>query len=173
MSGRTEAVVEFQTKILRASMTRPANTTAYTSGDVLAAVTTDAHLTFEGAVQPKKLSGSISTARLFSSANQGTKLEAELWLFHTDITEVGDNEAFAPSDAELLTCIGRIDFSASSWAVGNAGSGASGNAMVEVKNIGLALRGAGQDIYGVLVARNAYTPVSGEVITAELVITQD
>jgi hypothetical protein len=172
MSDRFEAVVEFQTKIIRAALTRSANTTAYASGEVLAAAAGD-HLTFEEAVLPKKLSGSISTARIYSSANVGTKPELELYLFHTDIAEVGDNTAFAPSDAEMLTCIGVIDFAASDWKVGKADSGADGNAMIEVKNIGLAFRGAGTSIYGVLVHRGAYTPVSGEIFTVDLVVTHD
>lgn len=172
MSGKTESIIEFTTKQVRASLTRPANVTAYAAGDVVAAAAGD-HFTFEELIQPKTLSGSISTARLHSSGNQGTKLDGELWLFSADIAEVGDNAAFNPSDAEMLTMIGIIDFGVASWRVGSAGAGASGNAVCEVKNIGLALKGAGQTVYGVLVARNGYTPLSGEIFTCDLVVTQD
>jgi len=172
MSDKTEAIIEFTTKTIRASLTRPANTTAYAAGDVLAAAD-DSHLTFEEAFKVKKLSGSISTARCHSSANVATKADLELWLFHTDITEVGDNEAFAPSDAAMLTLIGVIDFATANWRIGTVTSGGGGNAVCEVKNIGLALRGAGTTMYGVLVHRGSYSPVSGEIFTVDLIVTQD
>lgn len=172
MSGSTEAIAVFQTKVVRASLTRPANATAYTDGDVLAAAD-DSHLTFLEAVQPKKLSGSITTARVHSSANQGTKPELELWLFGSDIAEVGDNAPFAPSDAEALNLIGVIDFAESGWRIGLSGGGAAGNAVCQSDNIGLTFRAFTQNVYGVLVLRNAYTPVSGEVFTVDLVVTQD
>lgn len=172
MGQRQESITTFYTKELRDSITRPANTTAYTAGDVIAEVTTNDHFVFSDAVKAGHNTGMISNARIFSSANQGTKLDAELWLFHTNITEAGDNAAFAPTDAELLTLVGIIDFPVASWKAGNATAGADGNSVCVVENIGIAFR-AIQNLYGVLVARNAYTPVESEVFTIDLVIAQD
>jgi hypothetical protein len=109
----------------------------------------------------------ITNARITSSVNAGTKPDLELWLFRSDIAEVGDNEAFAVTDAEQLTRIGIIDFPVANWIVGGA------NAVCEVSNIGLAFKAATSSIYGVLVVRNTYTPVSGETLTVELVVAQD
>ena len=168
--------VQFNTKVAVSSVTRPANTIDYTAGDVVSTVT-DAHFTFVDAARPgtqnKQLGGSIATARLHSSANVATKMDAELWLFHTDIAEVADNSAFAPTDAEMLTLVGVIDFATANWKAGIATAGAAGNAVCEAFNLGLAFKSATTTLYGQLVVRNAYVPVSGEVFTAELVISRD
>lgn len=174
MTGQKQvAVVEFQTRVVRASVTRPANTTAYTAGDIIAAITTDNHLTFSDVVENSGGTGSIDGVRVTSSANQTTKPDLELWLFHTDIVEVGDNVAFAPTDAEMLTRVGIIDLSLNSWKTGNAASGAAGNSCIEVSNLGAIFNTATKDLYGVLVVRNAYAPVTGEIFTVELLVTRD
>ena len=73
----------------------------------------------------------------------------------------------------MLTRIGVIDFDQADWKIGNAGAGATGNAGCEVHNLGIVFVAADTTIYGQLVARNAYTPVSGEIFTVDLLITQD
>lgn len=174
MSQRQESITTFKTVVIRDAITRPANTTAYTAGDVIAEVTTNDHLLFSEVVRkgPNHGSGMITNAIIRSSANQGTKLDAELWLFSVDMTEVADNAAFAPTDAELLTLVGVIDFPVASWKAGAATAGAGGNAVCLVENIGIAFRTT-ENLYGVLVARNAYTPVASEIFTVDLVIAQD
>lgn len=175
MTTKVNAVIEFQTKAARASLTRPANTTQYAAGDVISAVTTNNHFEFEDVVRrgPSLLSGSISSARIVSSANQATKLDAELWLFDTDIAEVADNSAFAPTDAEMLTLVGIIPFPVADWYVGDATSGAGGNAVCQVDGLSIAFQARTTTLYGQLVARNTYTPVSGEIFTVDIVVTQD
>ena len=183
MGNRQESIIQFRTKRFTDAITRPANAAAYAAGDVISEVTTNDHLTFGTATAvdgsgnpvgaPGKLSGSIDVARCFSSANQSTLPDLELWLFHTDIAEVADNSAFAPTDAEMLTLIGIIDFPVADWKVGTATAGAGGNAVCEARQIGLPFRLATQVLYGQLVVRNAYTPVTSETFTVELVVTQD
>ena len=180
------AVNSFRTRVFRSALTRPANTDAYAAGDVISAVTTNAHFTFGTALsgamvgdqkklgRPGFLSGAINALRLHSSANQATKLDAQLFLFHTDITAVADNAAFAPTDAEMLTLVGVIDIPSYSWSVGAAAAGADGNAVAEIKNIDLPyITGVTGQLFGQLVARNAYVPVSGEMLTIDLVVTPD
>lgn len=169
--------VQFNTKLVTSALTRPADTTDYAAGDVISAATSNDHFTFLDAARSggknKQLGGAIATARLHSSANVAVKLDSELWLFREDIAEVADNSAFAPTDAEMLTLIGVIDFNLANWKEGNATVGAGGNAVVEAFNLGLAFKSATTTIYGQLVARNAYIPVTGEIFTVELVISQD
>lgn len=175
MGSRIQSITEFRTKKARASLTRPADTTAYTAGDVVSAVTTNDHYTFEGAVVKGRgrLSGALSSAICYTSANVATKPDLELWVFDTDIAEVADNGAFAPTDAELLTLIGVVSFPTGDFLVGTATAGAGGNAVCLVENIGIAFQAASTSLYGQLVMRNAYVPVSGEVFTVDLLITQD
>ena len=151
-----------------ASITRPADTTAYADGDVVADSTSAAAaLMFKGLCGDGD--GAVIRGAMFSSsAIPGTKLNADLWLFHTAPTSYGnDNGAFALSDADLLNCVGVIPLDGTTAA----------NVKVStlnyvVVNQGLAIPvkslTADRALYGVLVARNAYTPASAEVITVKL-----
>lgn len=151
-----------------ATITRPANTTAYTDGDVIADSTSAAAvLKFpkicgdgEGAV--------IRCAMFSSSIVPATKLNADLFLFHTAPTSYGnDNEAFALSDADLLNCVGVVSMDGTS--AGNV-KVSTLNCVVINQNLAIPVRSLTTDraLYGVLVARNAYTPASGEVITIKI-----
>ncbi len=151
----------------RASFTRPADTTQYTAGDVISNSTSaPAVMTFNAALLDGY--GTIQTAYLLDSANQATLLDAELWLFDTAPAATNDNAAIAFTDAELARLIGVIDFAVADGKVGLVTSGAAGNAINFQANLSIPVRGLSNDIYGVLVARNTYTPVSGETLTVVL-----
>jgi len=158
---------------VQATFTRPADTNVYAAGDVICNSTSAPQvLTFLGPTREASGRGAIlQEAILISSANQSTKLEAELWLFDTTVVAVNDNAAFAPSDAETLTLLAVVPFYAADWRVGNASAGAAGNAVCQAINLGRPINVTGasnNSIFGVLVARNAYTPVSAEVFTIKL-----
>ena len=163
---------------LKGSLIRPSNTTAYAAGDVISAVTTNDHYTF---VNPfgRVNTGEVLALNINSSASVATKPNLELWLFHTDIAEVADNLAFAPTDAEMLTCVGVIPIPVAGWVVGTATAGAAGNTFQQVKDLNMVMKLAtandntGNHLYCQLVARAAYTPVSAEVFTIELLVRQD
>lgn len=159
-------------RIVSANFTRPADTTAYTAGDVVGPVTTPAAMEFVPVTEDKKDYAKIVSAVLITSANVATKPDLELWLFDTTLTPAADNAPFAPSDAEARTLVGVIPFATASFRVGKADSGADGNAICEVKNLQIAVQSqsAGGAIYGVLVARNAYVPVASERFDVRLAI---
>ena len=164
------------TIIVTDSITRPANTTAYAAGDVISEVTTNDHYTFTPAAPDAGLVGYIEHAVMSINANQSTLPDIELWLFHTDIAEVADNSAFAPTDAEVLTLIGVIDFPLTGWKVGLSGAGASGNIIQEIPAVGIPYRtqpASGGSIFGQLVVRNAYTPISDEIFQVRLSLTHE
>ncbi len=108
---------------------------------------------------------------IVSSANQSTLMQGEVWIFDTAVTAVNDNAAFAVSDTEYLTAVGIIPFTVAN--VGNATSGAGGNAGVNVQglNIGFTTVGSANLRYLIKVI-NAYTPVSAETLTVRLKIAQ-
>ena len=155
-------------RFVQANFTRPNDTNAYAAGDVIADSTSAATIiTLEGAVKGDGESSIILTAKLISSANQATKLDARLWLFDTAPSSYGnDNAAFTPTDAEMRTVLAVIAFPSTAWIGGDATSGAGGNAMCEAQGLWLpiatAARATGNSIYAVLEARNAYTPVAQE-----------
>ena len=152
--------------ISRASFTRPSNTTTYTAGDVVSDSTNV--MTFSNAL--KEGCGSIQSVLLLDSANQTLLLDSELWLFTVAPAVTTDNAAVAFTDAELANLVAVINMSVADGKVGLATSGAGGNAINFQGGIGLPVRGyqISNDIYGVLIARNAYIPVSAEIFTITL-----
>ncbi len=153
------------------SITRPSNTTAYSDGDVITS-SPAAALQFKLQGQANSQLLLLQHAMLIDSANQATKLVADLWLFSTAPTEVdADNAAWTPTDADLDNLVGIVQFESANWITGDATSGAGGNAVCRATALAIPVERKPQAttvLYGVLVARNAYTPVSGEVFTARL-----
>lgn len=152
-----------------ATFTRPANTTTYTAGDVMSDSTSaPTVMTFRSVL--KEGCGAIQQAYLLDSANQTLLLGAELWLFSTAPVATNDNAAITFTDAELAFLVGVIDFAVADGKIGLATSGAGGNAINVQSALGIPVKlpGSNNDLYGVLVARNAYVPVSGEIFTITL-----
>lgn len=145
------------------TVTRPADTTAYAAGDAVGGV-----IAFAGAAKSNE-GGVINQLLVIDSANVATKPDLELWLFDTTIAAAGDNAAFAPSDAEIATLIGVILIPTASFKIGNAVA-STGNSMCDLQNLGLPFncKPGVNAIFGQLVARNAYVPLSGEVFTLRL-----
>lgn len=172
MSGDLPAIRKNRpvTKLITASYTRPADTTTYAAGDVVADSTSAATiLTFSSIARAAGLGGVIQHAQLIDSAAQTTKPDFELYLFDTAPTMQNDNAAWAPSDSEMEKCLGRIDFATANFKTG------SGNGMIQAANISIPFQCASSvsAIYGILVARNAYVPVSAEKFTVRLHVLQD
>lgn len=185
MAGPQIVLNSFSYKTFQTAITRPDNTTAYASGDIIADVTTNNHFAFgDNAATPSDDADLLLYAKqarsvvlnqvvLHSSANQATKPEGELWLFDTDIAEVGDNAAFAPSDTEMLTRVAVVDIASWRWKVGTSTSGTGGNAAAEINNLDIPLYIPKGKLWGVYVFRGAYTPIASEVWTLRLGLTRD
>ena len=164
---------------IRADITRPANTTAYAQFDAISGASNE-HLIFNNVNKETYGKGfSIENAVLTSSANQSTKLAAKLLLFIVDISNQTDNAAINLTDTELLTRVATIDFPLANWQPGDTGSGAAGNAYCDAINLywyidyQVLLAENRMNLYGQLVADNAYTPVNGETFTVDLQLTRN
>lgn len=153
------------------TVTRPANTTTYTAGDVIGTASS-ATLTLNNASYGEFDCGIIQQAILESSAYVATPPDIELWLFDATVTDIADNAAFTPTDAELATLVGIVQFETANWKVANATAGAGGNACCVAGNISVPFntKKGVNHLFGVLVVRNAYVPVSGEIFTVRLQI---
>lgn len=174
MSGKAPGSNRVQagglTNIISTSYTRPSDTTTYTAGDVVANSTSAATiLTFTGVATYESGGGVIHAASLIDSSAESTKPEFDLYLFDTTVAMENDNAAWAPSDAEMETCVGVISFLAADFKTGN------GNGITHKQNIGLPFDCAtnSTSLYGILVARNAYVPTSAEKFTIRLHVLQD
>lgn len=162
-------------EIIGVSVTRPADTTQYAAGEVLTDGTAAA-LEFTGCGRTLRGSGEIVRATLIDSAAQATKGDFELWLFSVEPAAFGaDNAVFTPTDAELASIVGIIAFAGSAAFVGDATAGAGGNCVYQAAGVNLPFECADADqaLYGVLVVRSTYTPVSAEIFTVLLHVRQD
>lgn len=147
-----------------ASFTRPANTTQYTSGDLVA------NNTSAGSVAPMEFSlapagggaVSVTRVRLSKTGTSATSAAFRLHLFSQSPTVTnGDNGAFETNKAAAY--LGALDVTA----MVAASDGAFGNGAPLV-GTALDLQIPGPTVYGLLEARGTYTPASAEVITATI-----
>jgi hypothetical protein len=161
-------------KNVSANFTRPNDSTAYAAGDQVANSTSSPTvMTFSGVARANAGSGVIIAATLLDSAAQTTKGQFDLFLFDTTMTPANDNAAAAPTDTVMGTCIGVIQFNAP--IVGDPTSGATGNCIFQANNLSIPFTtgASSQDIFGMIVVRNAYTPVAQEIFTVRLTVIQN
>jgi len=154
-------------EVVSANFTRPANTTAYASADLVANNTTAGSVTPLSWTVGRSSPGRcwITAARLKKSNTSTTNASFRLHLFTSSPTVTnGDNGVFTLNEQNH---IGTIDltalfaFSDSALAYGAANYGP----------IAVDLSGS-QTLYGLLEARAAYTPGSSEVFTVNLTVVQ-
>lgn len=148
--------------IASTSFTRPANTTDYADGEIIfpappAEGDAPGSLVFSGAI-PSGGTSFLLQAVLLDMATQVTKLDADLMLFSAaPETPPVDGEAFAPTAADMSNYLTTVSFS------GGVSSEVGVATVYEVvPNKPLAAAPESVDLHGILVARNAYTPVSEE-----------
>lgn len=161
----TPMPVGVQGDTLTLSQTRPSNTTPYTIGDV---VGSGVIWQFDGAVREIGRRGAVLDAVLVDSANVATLGSFDLMLFDTTIEVEPDNSPFTPADAEMLKFVGGIGFG--SPFIGDVTAGTGGNVAFHARNLYFEFEcgPATRTLFGVLIARNAYVPISGEVFTIRL-----
>lgn len=162
-------------KTITASFTRPNDTTQYAAGEVITAATAAVMEFTKVGRDAQRGAGVIVDAILVDSAAQTTKLSAELWLFTSAMTMDNDNAVFTPTDTELLDLVGVIQFTTAF--VGDATAGANGNCVLQAERTYLPINYQCKigvtSLYGVLVTRNAYTPVAQESFAVLLKIIQE
>jgi hypothetical protein len=141
-------------------VTRPADTNAYAVNDALSDSTTTpttGGFTFTGAARNSGGSGIITDAIIATSNDAATQLQGEIMIFNQAVTAINDNAAWAITDAEAKTLIGKIPFTLED--IGN-----NGWCHVQNLNIGFTCSGSANLRFLVRV-KNAYTPASAEVLT--------
>lgn len=154
-------------QIATANFTRPADTTAYASGDLVANSTTAGSvvpLAFNDCNRGQGIHARIRRVRVITSSTSTTNASFRVHVFYASPTVAnGDNAAISFNQA--LKYIGQVDVT-----VGQAATdGAAGSATCDM----LFNTTSGTILYGLLEARGAYTPTSAEVFTVKLEIDQD
>jgi hypothetical protein len=162
-------IVGGKTCLPSASFTRPADTTAYVDGDLVANDTTAASVTamsFTNFIDPNQRSGCVRRARIHKSGTGVTNSSFRLHLFTASPGVAnGDNGAFVPS--VMTGWLGSIAVTVDE--AGTAGSVGVGVPVTGAEiNFQLAQPQTNVTLYGLLEAKGAYTPGNAEVFTVTL-----
>ena len=159
---------------INSSLTRPANTTAYTANQVISASTTvGTYQTFANAARVAAGSGMIVGVNLLDEVNATTPLAPVLFLFNAaPASALNDGAALTLSNADGILLIAAIPL-VSSYLL-NASASPNGARLYTAQGLNIAYKlASGTSLYGVLMANAAYTPVSGEVLVTQLQVLQD
>lgn len=155
------------------TITRPADTTAYASGDLVANSTTAGSVTNLQFTSPTNTNGAVGEvvgARIQKSTNSVTNAAFRLHLFTVapTYTTAGDNSALSSVVvASAKGYLGYVDitamtgFSDVAW-----GTGAVDSSRLRMPYV---LAGSDTVLYGLIEARGVYTPGSAEVFTVSLI----
>lgn len=153
-------------RLPRASFTRPADTTAYASGDLVANDTTVGSvvpMTFSPCTKGAGRSAQIRRVRISKTGTSITNTTVRVHLFSVlpTVATNGDNGAITIATG-AAGYLGAVDV-----VINQAfGDGAAGALACEINFNALTL-------YGLLEARGAWTPASAEVITVTLESCED
>jgi hypothetical protein len=154
------------------AFSRPADTTAYTSGDLVANSTTAGSVTglvFPNAVRFDLECARFERIRLRKSGTSLTSASFRVYLFTALPTlSAGDNAAFNSSS---VLAVDDMDKLVGWFDVTMDRSGAAGARGTGTPNSGPALTikpASGTSLYGLIEATAAYTPTSGETFNAVL-----
>lgn len=151
------------------TMTRPADTTAYTTGDLVANSTT------AGSVVPLEFdvgggSGMVRKIRIRTNRTSGGTTNAvfRVFLFRTAPTVAGgDNAAFNPANAaNFIDAMDVVLNEQFSDGAANSSNGAAGE-------INYSLPSGSTKLFGLVRAGAGYTPASAEQISVALEVLKD
>jgi hypothetical protein len=155
-----------------ASFTRPANTTVYAAGDLVANNVTAGSvtpLTFTTVSRNAGDAVRIERARINTSNALLTNASFRLHLFEgTPVPTVGDNGVF--NNSGVLATSG-IDGYVGSFEITLSNSGSTGSVGIGIPNVGnaiIATPTSGTSIFGLIEATAAYVPVSGATFTVSI-----
>lgn len=146
-----------------ATITRPADTTAYAVNDAWADSTsapTSGGFTLSNVCSASGKTSALTTLTVVSSNDPATTLQGEIWLFNSSVTAVNDNAAFALSDADSIKLVGKVPFS-----LETSQNGSGTNSIFVANGLDLHVTCSGSANLRFLVkVKNAFTPASAEAL---------
>lgn len=155
-----------QIRVLTSTLIRPSNPTAYAAGDAIKD-TSGKIQSFTYSASPQGGEGFICAARIWADTANVTGAQFRLYLYNdsTGVTIPADNAAFITTYANRAKGIGYIDFAL------QMETGANTGAMDFQSNLNIPFKTktSGSKLYGILVAKGAYTPKNGGAIYMELI----
>ena len=167
-------------KSVAVEFTRPADTTAYTIGDVIGPAS-PAVMTFAGIGAGGSRFVHVKGCRVTTNSTNVTTSGMALHLFNSSITPIADNAPFTflwanRTSYQGTTFVGDLQ-TYSGMGYGAGSDAAYGWASADYEgaygqNPVLAKSASNGAIYGVLAAIAAYTPASGQIFRVELIVEQ-
>ncbi len=171
MGAEQIAVKKLDLQRVTDSIIRPSNTTQYTALDAISTVTSSVRFTFDKPLKQGKRYGEIVKAVLTSSVVPTTlTLDAVLHLFRTNPAVSIDNNAFSVTDAELANCLGTLDFPLANFKLNALNAICTITPGFVFDLVDANPSDVRPSLYGQLVAANAYTPTTGEVLSIRMLI---
>lgn len=154
-----------------ATITRPADTTAYAAKDVISTAV-GAVIEFTGMARANAGTGTIVRARLMTSQKTNVALY-RLHLFHTAPTVIADNSPYTLLYANAANRIGSIDFPALSTEDATNSTAAAGmrpsyDGSYAPPNLWYKCKSDGTSLYGILETLSAFTSDSAQNFFIEL-----
>ena len=172
MSGDTLFIQRNRTatRTVSRSFTRPADTVAYASGDVVNNSTTaPVIMTFSGMSREPGRGGTIQSAVLTMSSVASLAAELDLYLFDTAPVMQNDNAVWSPSDTEIQALVAVISF----YSVQRRTSANNVQYVAGTLGQSYTCTPTSTNLFGLLVARNGYVPASSEQFTVRLMAIVD
>ena len=160
-------------RVMPFNMTRPANTTPYAAGDIVATGTsaTNSEISLGGIARK---SGGTGTIRQIAMADSGSKSPApvfEVWFWDFHPPGFADNAVFAPTDANCASVVGIATLTANYQ---GAASNETGNLIYQANNLGIDfVCTSGASLWATVLVRNAYTPISAEDFRFRFTVARD
>lgn len=133
------------------TLTRPANTTAYTANDAIGT-----GITFSGMGRQNGGCGLITGAKIIMADPTVIVPEIHLWLFDTAPGATTDNAAFDVSDADALTFVGLVVFTPA------GASDSASNRVYQAVNtpIGYKCASGATSLFGLVKTMTGFTPLA-------------
>lgn len=136
-------------------------TVAHANGDAVGGV-----LVFEGVTTSETVLG-ITVDSVVIIDKAGVEPDLDLVLFRNAVSAPTDADPFDPSALDIEYYLGHVPIRATDWTSFVANGGAT------VRDVGLNTVLTGQDLYGVLVARETYTPTGTDDLTVYVNVRRD
>ena len=160
-----------------ATFLRPANATPYAAGDVISdSASVAAAIEFTNCGARKGGSGAILRAHVSVDVNHASVPNLELYIFDHEPTNHLDNAALALADSDIVKLHTSLIFTGSTAKVLNASASPAGAiqiaAALELPRP-FVCDPDSRSLYGLLVTRSVFTPVSGAKWYVHLEIEQD
>lgn len=157
-------------KITATEFTRPANATAFAAGDVVGPASGTAVITLASPAQYNYGAGKITQIRLHSDSSTGTATNGtfRVHFFSTAPTSVADNSPWVTLYTEKAYFVGYRDMDVFT-------GGATGlTSEMTATQLPLPFKCTGSNnLYAIVTATGAYTPVSGEKFTLSITVEQE